>query len=57
MSAMFPLFTCSSVRPAAPCHDFANSSGEYQMPPRISELTAQSRTATQLMLGMNSSPC
>src|SRR5689334_20856524 len=49
---MLPLFACSSDRPAADCHDFANSAGEYHRPPSTSELTAHSKTAIQFTSGI-----
>ena len=36
---------CSSLTPAACCQLFANSSGEYQMPPMTKLRTAQTKTA------------
>jgi hypothetical protein len=53
ISAGLPDLTCSSLSPAAACHFFANSSGEYHNPPSTNAATVAASTASQFTSGMS----
>src|SRR5689334_24630805 len=53
--AMFPFLSCSSVRPVSRCQALPKSTGEYQRPPNRKLAMAATKTAIQLISGMEPS--
>src|SRR5689334_393765 len=53
--AMFPFLSCSSVRPVSRCQALPNKTGEYQRPPNRKLAMAATKTAIQLISGMEPS--
>src|SRR4051812_13679749 len=51
ITAMLPLFACSSERPETPCQVLPSNIGEYHRPPRAKDATPHSSTAIQLTSG------